>query len=151
MVADQPARKADQNWREGRQPWPIRNIPTGRSCGLARDVHRNPFADCPAASSDRAGMREQRLKTVQSVTAEVRLDPAKSAHFSGSVPSNDRLTASIPAAGAIYDCPNPPTGRSCPRNRRESGECRFMHYSFDLWMVRTPPDLPWCRYADDGL
>jgi RNA-directed DNA polymerase len=27
----------------------------------------------------------------------------------------------------------------------------FMHYSFDLWMARTHPDLPWCRYADDGL
>ena len=22
---------------------------------------------------------------------------------------------------------------------------------FDLWMARTHPDLPWCRYADDGL
>ncbi len=27
----------------------------------------------------------------------------------------------------------------------------FMHYTFDLWMMRTHPDLPWCRYADDGL
>jgi RNA-directed DNA polymerase len=27
----------------------------------------------------------------------------------------------------------------------------FMHYAFDLWMVRTHFDLPWCRYADDGL
>ena len=27
----------------------------------------------------------------------------------------------------------------------------FMHYSFDLWMARTFPELPWCRYADDGL
>ena len=27
----------------------------------------------------------------------------------------------------------------------------FMHYTFDLWMSRTHPDLPWCRYADDGL
>src|ERR1700745_2673495 len=27
----------------------------------------------------------------------------------------------------------------------------FMHYTFDLWMARTQPDLPWCRYADDGL
>src|SRR3954447_18085434 len=53
------------------------------------------------------------------------VDPAKSARFSGSVPSNDRLTASIPAGGTIYDCPTPPTGRSCPRNRRESGECRM--------------------------
>jgi RNA-directed DNA polymerase len=27
----------------------------------------------------------------------------------------------------------------------------FLHYAFDLWMERQHPDLPWCRYADDGL
>ncbi len=27
----------------------------------------------------------------------------------------------------------------------------FLHYTFDLWMKRTYPDLLWCRYADDGL
>jgi len=27
----------------------------------------------------------------------------------------------------------------------------FMHYAFDFWMARIHPDLPWCRYADDGL
>src|SRR5271157_2386478 len=27
----------------------------------------------------------------------------------------------------------------------------FLHYAFDLRMARTHPDLPWCRYADDGL
>jgi group II intron reverse transcriptase/maturase len=27
----------------------------------------------------------------------------------------------------------------------------FLHYAFDLWMGRVYPDLPWCRYADDGL
>jgi RNA-directed DNA polymerase len=27
----------------------------------------------------------------------------------------------------------------------------FMHYTFDLWMGRAHSDLPWCRYADDGL
>jgi RNA-directed DNA polymerase len=27
----------------------------------------------------------------------------------------------------------------------------FMHYAFDLWMKRSFPELPWCRYADDGL
>jgi RNA-directed DNA polymerase len=26
-----------------------------------------------------------------------------------------------------------------------------MHYAFDVWMTRMFPDLPWCRYADDGL
>ena len=27
----------------------------------------------------------------------------------------------------------------------------FMHYTFDAWMAREHPALPWCRYADDGL
>jgi RNA-directed DNA polymerase len=27
----------------------------------------------------------------------------------------------------------------------------FLHYAFDLWVARMHPDLPWCRYADDGL
>jgi group II intron reverse transcriptase/maturase len=27
----------------------------------------------------------------------------------------------------------------------------FMHYTFDAWMAREHPDLPWSRYADDGL
>lgn len=27
----------------------------------------------------------------------------------------------------------------------------FLHYAFDFWMARKFPDLPFCRYADDGL
>ncbi len=27
----------------------------------------------------------------------------------------------------------------------------FLHYAFDVWMSRTFPQAPWCRYADDGL
>lgn len=27
----------------------------------------------------------------------------------------------------------------------------FMHYVFDMWMKRKYPQLPFCRYADDGL
>lgn len=27
----------------------------------------------------------------------------------------------------------------------------FLHYVFDAWMQRNHPDVPWCRYADDGL
>jgi RNA-directed DNA polymerase len=27
----------------------------------------------------------------------------------------------------------------------------FLHYVFDLWMSRNAPNLPWARYADDGL
>src|SRR3954447_11583709 len=114
VVADQPAREASQDWREGGQPRALRDLPAGRGRGAATDVRRNPVVDCPAAATARAGMREQRRQMPQAVTAEVRLDPAKSAHFSGSVPSNDRLAASTPAAGTIYDCPNPPKGKSLP-------------------------------------
>jgi RNA-directed DNA polymerase len=27
----------------------------------------------------------------------------------------------------------------------------FLHYALDTWMGREYPELPWCRYADDGL
>ena len=27
----------------------------------------------------------------------------------------------------------------------------FLHYVFDKWMQHHYPDIPWCRYADDGL
>lgn len=27
----------------------------------------------------------------------------------------------------------------------------FLHYVFDGWMQRNYPNIPWCRYADDGL
>jgi RNA-directed DNA polymerase len=27
----------------------------------------------------------------------------------------------------------------------------FLHYVFDVWITRSQPSVPWCRYADDGL
>jgi RNA-directed DNA polymerase len=27
----------------------------------------------------------------------------------------------------------------------------FLHYVFDVWMGRYSKDMPWCRYADDGI
>lgn len=27
----------------------------------------------------------------------------------------------------------------------------FLHYAFDSWMSREFPNVPWCRYADDGV
>jgi RNA-directed DNA polymerase len=27
----------------------------------------------------------------------------------------------------------------------------FLHYVFDIWMSREHSEVPWCRYADDGL
>jgi hypothetical protein len=39
---------------------------------------------------------------LKSGDSELRFDPAKSARFSSSVPSNDRLAAFIPAASTTY-------------------------------------------------
>jgi len=27
----------------------------------------------------------------------------------------------------------------------------FLHYVFDKWMEKNFPNIPFCRYADDGL
>ena len=56
MVADQPAREAGEDRREGCQPWTLRDLPDGRSCGAATDVRRDPVADRPAAGTARPGM-----------------------------------------------------------------------------------------------
>ena len=51
MVADQPAREADQDRRQGRQPRPLRHLPDGRGRGAERTVRANPAADRRTATS----------------------------------------------------------------------------------------------------
>jgi hypothetical protein len=46
VVTDQPARKAGQDRREGRQPRALRDLPDGRGRGTAADVCGNPDAHC---------------------------------------------------------------------------------------------------------
>ena len=38
VVADKPAREADQDRRQGRQPWSLRHVPTGRGRRVTADV-----------------------------------------------------------------------------------------------------------------
>jgi hypothetical protein len=56
VVADQSARKADQDRCKGRPPRPLRYIPTGRGRGAPTDIRRNPVADRPTARTARASM-----------------------------------------------------------------------------------------------
>jgi hypothetical protein len=56
VVADQPAREADQDQRQGRQPQPLRDLPDGRGRVVAADVRRHPVADRRAAGTACAGM-----------------------------------------------------------------------------------------------
>jgi hypothetical protein len=57
VLADQPAREANQDRREGRQPWPLRHLPDGRGRGATTDVPGTPVADRPVAGTARASMR----------------------------------------------------------------------------------------------
>ena len=118
VVADQPAREADQDRRQGRQPRALRHVPDGRGRSLAADVRRHPVADRPAASDARLGMRDRRHQMRQATTAEVRFNAAKSTRFGGSVSSTQRFAASLRAAGRIYPCPSRQKRDPWPRKRR---------------------------------
>ncbi len=69
VVADQPAREANQDRREGREPRPLHHVPNGRGGGVAADVRRHPVADRPAADTACAqhdgGCGQTRRPTVQ--------------------------------------------------------------------------------------
>src|SRR5215472_15501248 len=78
VVADQPAREADQDRCQGRQPRPLRDLPDGRNRGATADVRRHPVADRPAAGTTCASMREQKDQMRHATTAKVCLDLAKS-------------------------------------------------------------------------
>src|SRR6478736_6345460 len=56
VVADQLAREADQDRRQGREPRPLHNLSDGRGRGAATDVPGNPVADRPATGATRSGM-----------------------------------------------------------------------------------------------
>jgi hypothetical protein len=66
LLADQPAREANQDRRKGRHPWPLRHLPDGRGRGATTDVSGNPVADRPVAGTARASMRSARIRCDQS-------------------------------------------------------------------------------------
>jgi hypothetical protein len=62
VIADQPAREADQNRREGRQPRSLRDLPDGRGRGVGVNVRRHPDPDRAAAVPIRASMRSAAVR-----------------------------------------------------------------------------------------
>ena len=77
MVADQPAREADQDRRQGHQPRPLRHLPAGRGRGVAADVRGYPDAHRSAAGATCAGVTGKWGQMRQTTTGEVRLDECK--------------------------------------------------------------------------
>jgi len=51
MVSDQPAREADQNRRQGRQPRSLRHFPVSRSRRATADVPADPVTHCAIAGA----------------------------------------------------------------------------------------------------
>src|SRR5262249_39751295 len=62
MVADQPAREADQDRREGRRPRPLRDLPDGRGRRVTAHVQRHPDAYCPASRAAHSSVRDARIE-----------------------------------------------------------------------------------------
>src|SRR5271169_2993885 len=111
LVADQLEGKADQDWREGRQPWALRDLPTRRGRGVAADVRGYPVADRPVADTTRPGMTGRRSQMRQTTTAEVRLDGGK-----------QRVPAPRAHAARHFCCQTAGRYRISLRRRRDDGK-----------------------------
>src|ERR1700716_4164305 len=71
VVADQPARQADQDRREGRQPRALCYVPNGRGRGAETDVPGNPLAHRAAAVTASTSMTGRLGQMRQTTTAEM--------------------------------------------------------------------------------
>jgi hypothetical protein len=79
----------------------------------------------PAAGAARVGMRGGEVKVQRATEGGACLDAGQSARASLSVPARARFDRLLLPLGTICRCPSRSEARSYPRNRRESGECRF--------------------------
>src|SRR6516162_11266638 len=137
VVADQPAREADQDRREGCEPRPLRHLPNGRNRGATADVRRYPVADRPTAGTACASMSEQRDQMRQATSAKVCLDLAKSARFIVSALSTASFNRPLLALSTICRCPSRSKERSWPRNRGHLANVHLYHSSLRSDDVRV--------------
>jgi hypothetical protein len=127
VVANQPAREADQDRRKGRQPRALRDLPDGRGGGAATDVRRHPVADRPAARTASTRMRATG-ETRRATTPEVRPDAGGATRLSTSTRSTKGFDRLPGTRHAICRCSRRPKGRSSSHDDRESGECRLINH-----------------------
>ena len=64
-----------------------------------------------------------------------------------------RLIGRYLRAGVMVEGVLQPTSEGAPQGGPLSPLLSnlFLHYVFDAWMQRHHPQIPWCRYADDGV
>ena len=110
VIADQPAREADQDRREGRQPWPLRHLPAGRGCGVTADLRRHSVADRPTAGTARASMSGRREQNAASGDSRGVRRYAQTRAIQRSAALDRRLRAPVAGAGRDLLLPKPLTG-----------------------------------------
>jgi hypothetical protein len=71
VVADQSARETDQDWREGRQPRALCDLPTRRGRGVAADVPGDLVTDRPVAGAAGTSVTGRERQMLETTTAEV--------------------------------------------------------------------------------
>src|SRR5271167_1959442 len=130
LVADQLEGKADQDWREGRQPWALRGLPTRRGRGVAADVRGYPVADRPVADTTRPGMTGRRSQMRQSTTAEARLDGGK-----------QRVPAPRAHAARHFCCQRAGCYRISLRRRRDDG--KIIPTEPGIWGMSVSTKILW--------
>src|SRR5271167_1925947 len=141
LVADQLEGKADQDWREGRQPWALRGLPTRRGRGVAADVRGYPVADRPVADTTRPGMTGRRSQMRQSTTAEARLDGGK-----------QRVPAPRAHAARHFCCQRADCYRISLRRRRDDG--KIIPTEPGIWGMSAQDATGYIRvdwFTPDGL
>jgi hypothetical protein len=107
LVADLPAREADQDRREGSQLRVLRHFSARRGRGAPPAVRRNPVADRPTACTARAGMRSSGSQCGRGegrIRGEVRFRASKSGTLQQWSASLAGLNRSLRAATAICRC-----------------------------------------------
>jgi hypothetical protein len=129
VVADQPAREADQDRREGRQPrryvtFQIAEVGVPRQmfAEILSRIARLRAPPVPAC----AGMRA--TGQMRQTTPEVRPDAGRATRFSATARSIGVLTACRARGTRFAVAPRRPKGRLSPHNDSESGGC---------WLITT--------------
>jgi Transposase DDE domain group 1 len=113
MVTDEPAGEADQDWREGRQPWPFRDVPDGGGRGAPAYVPGNPVAHRPAAGAAGTSMRDFGIERRRPRWERCVLMKA-----------NDQVSAPQGKVTHGFHCPRQPRGRTLLRRRPKDGQNR---------------------------
>src|SRR6266852_1437172 len=124
VVANQPAREADQDRRKGGEPWALRDLPAGRGRSAATDVRRNPVADRPAARTASASMTENWRRVRQTTTVEVRLGSWQSREFWLREANQTAFLAVTRSAASKFCCREAPSDEGSRPTDSESGGCR---------------------------